>query len=80
MSNIAFTKHAVLQLKIRAISQTEVRLALISPDKIIKQTTKRRRAIKKLNQRYLLIVIYEQDNDTIEIITAFRTSKTDKYL
>lgn len=80
MLNITFTKHAIVQLKIRAISQAEIRLALISPDKIIKQTDSRCRAIKKMERRYALVIIYEQDGDKIEIITAFKTSKINKYL
>lgn len=80
MLNLAFTKHAIVQLKIRAISQAEVRLALISPDKIIKQTNSRYRAIKKIGQRYVLVIIYEQGDDKIKIITAFKTSKINKYI
>lgn len=80
MLNITFTKHALVQLRIRAISQAEVRLALISPDKIIKQTNSRYRAIKKIERRYVLVVIFEQGDNKIEIITAFKTSKINKYL
>ena len=80
MLNIVFTKHALDQLKIRTISQAEIRLALINPDKIIKQTANRYRAIKQIEQRYALVIIYEQYDNKIEIITGFKTSKIDKYL
>lgn len=77
---ILFSQHALRQLQERGMSQVEIRLALIEPDKIVPQSNSRFCAAKRLSQRHVLIIIYDQINERKEIVTVFRTSKINKYL
>ncbi|MCL4322896.1 MAG: DUF4258 domain-containing protein [Candidatus Thermoplasmatota archaeon] len=62
----------------RGISSPDIELALSKPDRIT-QSEKEKRAIKKIDDR-ALIVIFRETNGMIVVITAFVTSKMDKYL
>ena len=80
---VAFSDHARYQLKERHISQREVTGVVHNPDKIIQQSPYRFRAFKIITKQqtpYLLVVIYDHVNSSIEIVTAFYTSKIKKYL
>ena len=80
---ISFSGHAQYQLKERHIAQHEVIEIVRNPDKIIQQSSSRFCVFKitaKQEKTYLLVVIYDHANSSIEIVTAFYTSKIKKYL
>lgn len=54
-----------------------MRAALRSPDKMIRGRVSR--CVKRLNNK-ALVVIFGVENDAIIVITAYRTSKLQKYL
>ena len=80
MSSIAFSEHALYQLRKRDITKKEVLMAISQPDKIVRQTKDRFQAIKKIGGRYLLVSIFDRTQSSLEVVTAFRTSKIKKYL
>jgi hypothetical protein len=83
MKGVVFSTHARHQLKERRILPKEVRETLRNPDKIIQQPANRFQALKlfqKSGKVYLLIVVYEKKGNSVEVITAFITSKVRKYL
>ena len=80
---IIFSRHAIYQIKERKIDETEILLAITKPDKTIRCPENKLQAIKKIkrnNKIFLLIVIYKPINSSVKIITAFLTSKINKYL
>lgn len=80
---IRFSEHALHQLKERKLSKAEVEHAIREPEKVIAQSSYRYCAIKPIRKHkkdYLLIVIYDETADQKEIVTAFITSKIEKYL
>lgn len=81
-SAIHFIDYASLRLRKRDISKSEVLKTLTHPDRLIRQTANRFLAYRLLTlagRQYLSIIIFEK-NDKTTIITAFRTSKIQKYL
>jgi hypothetical protein len=80
---IIFSKHVLKRLKERKINRRVIRQVIKTPDYLITQPNNRFRALKliKLNVNdHLLIIIFERIDDIIKIITAFITSKIEKYL
>ncbi|MBI2459524.1 MAG: DUF4258 domain-containing protein [Parcubacteria group bacterium] len=83
MPKIIFSDHAIYQMRERKITEKLVKLALNKPDKIILQFNFRKKSIKQFKRRrrnYLLIVVYEEQRAAQKVITAFITSKIQKYL
>lgn len=83
MLKITFSDHAIYQMRERNIKEKLIKLALDKPDKITLQFNFRKRAYKRFKYRhknYLLIVVYEEQSSNKKVITAFVTSKTNKYL
>lgn len=80
---IIFSRHAIYQIKERNIDEEQIFLAVFKPDKLIYcpdgkiQFLKR---IRRSGKTYLLIVVCKKINSSIKIITAFITSKINKYL
>ncbi|MDI6591355.1 MAG: DUF4258 domain-containing protein [Patescibacteria group bacterium] len=77
---IIFSKHARYQMSERNISEKEIVLTLLNPDKTISQLGGKFQAVKLINKNYLIVVIYRQTNSIKKVITAFLTSKIKKYL
>lgn len=80
---IRFTDHAHAQLKERNLLEADVVETVRKPDHVIRQSSARLRAIRKIRKRnrtYLLVVIYDEKDIFKEIVTAFITSKIKKYL
>lgn len=80
---IRFTDHAYAQLKERNLSEADVVVTIREPDHVIRQSSARLRALRKIRKRnrtYLLVVIYDEEGTSKEIVTAFITSKIKKYL
>ena len=80
---IIFSKHAIFQIQERNLSELEIISTISYPDKIILQSQQKFQAIKLINQnhkKYLIIVVYRQKNSFKKVITAFLTTKIEKYL
>ena len=75
---IIFTRHALQQMKFRNINKNEVNSTLNNPDKTSQDKFGNFIAQKRF-KNYLLRVFYLQDEDTKLVITAYKTSKLDKY-
>ena len=80
---IIFSEHALYQIKERGLLKSEILLTISKPDKIISQYPDKFQAVRTINKgnrSYLLIVIYLELGSYKKVITAFLTSKIDKYL
>ena len=75
---IRYTLHALERMKQRGIDKELVYDCLRNPDKEEK-IDDFLRCVKKLNDK-ALVVIYELVNEISIVITAYITSKTNKYL
>jgi hypothetical protein len=74
-----FTKHALKQIKIRKLEKADINATLNDPDKIMKDRFQNFIAQKKFGN-YLLRVVYLHEKDIKIIITAYKTSKFNKYI
>jgi len=79
---IEFSKHALRQMEARSISKEIILSVIQLPDHIVKQdqsTTIFTRLIDDLEKRYLYRVFVNTAKNPQLIITAYKTSKIDKY-
>ncbi len=76
---IIFTKHALQQIKLREIDRTKIIITMNSPDKLTQDRYGNNIAQKKF-ENYLLRVFYTIKEDIRTIITAYKTSKFEKYI
>ena len=79
---IEFFKHALRQMEARSISKEIILSVIQLPDHIVKQdqsTTIFTRLIDDLEKRYLYRVFVNTAKNPQLIITAYKTSKIDKY-
>lgn len=80
---IVFSDHARQQMKERNLSESHILRVVQNPQQIIEQSRNRFRAVGEISRkkkRYVMIVIYDLTVGKIEIVTAFLSSKLDKYL
>jgi len=84
---IKFSSHAIERIKERGVKQTDVEKFIKSPDKIeISKINKERFLIKKIyynqkhNKDHLLMIICEEENNVLKIISIIDTSKISKYI
>ena len=80
---ITFSQHALRQLAERQITTHKVEQTILYPDKLFQQDGHRWRAIKtvkKQKKQYCLVVIYDTVDSHKVVVTAFLTSKLQKYL
>jgi hypothetical protein len=87
MTSIAeyrLTDHASLEMKRRNITETEIAQVLSTPEQI--ETIRLGRAVYQMRfelgqppKTYLLRVFVDIDRQPPEVVTAYRTSKIDKY-
>jgi len=75
---IKFTKHALERMRIRSITKEEVIDAITNPEKEIIDSQGNLIA-HKVKKKYLLRVFYYIEEDSKIVITAYKTSKIDKY-
>ncbi len=75
---IIFTRHALQQMKFRKINKVEINTTLNNPDKTSRDKFGNFIAQKK-HGNYLLRVVYLPEKDAKRIITAYKTSKLNKY-
>ncbi|MDW7977973.1 MAG: DUF4258 domain-containing protein [Candidatus Caldarchaeum sp.] len=78
MNNIVYTVHGLRRIEERKISRKTVENALANPDKKI-QHQSITKAIKRINNKVIVVVYKIAENKPI-VITAFISSKTEKYL
>ena len=69
-----FTRHSLERAKQRGISIDEIKLALEYPDCIRNSIIGRKKYIKKLNRKFLIVIVEEKESYFL-IITVFKTSK-----
>lgn len=77
---VRFTIHSLHQMTERKISRHEVEMTVEDPEKVSQRPNGRIRAVRRRDEKYLLIVIYEIRQSRITVVTAFITSKIYKYL
>ena len=75
---IKFTKHALERMRIRGITKEEVIDAITNPEKEINDSHGNI-ITHKVKKKYLLRVFYYIEEDSKIVITAYKTSKIDKY-
>jgi len=76
---IKFTKHALQRMKARNISKDEIIEAINYPDNLLNDSYKNKIA-QKVKKKYLLRVFYYLEGDSKIVITAYKTTKIDKYI
>ena len=76
--SIKFTKHALQRIKKRKISKDEILDTINNPDLLEKDLYGNSVAQKRIESR-LLRVFYFSEGDAKIVITAYKTSKTEKY-
>ncbi|MBI4135407.1 DUF4258 domain-containing protein [Candidatus Uhrbacteria bacterium] len=84
---IRFTKHARERIAERGITNDQIEQAIEFPDKIGRSVFNHARFIVKkiyfntnLAKKHLLMIIYEEKRNEVQVITIIDTSKIDKYL
>jgi hypothetical protein len=75
---IVYTLHAIERLHQRGIMKAQVEACIREPDKV-EELEGAYRCVKRMNDQ-ALVVIFKKVGNEIVIITAFKTSKTRKYL
>ncbi|MHA1193138.1 MAG: DUF4258 domain-containing protein [Promethearchaeota archaeon] len=75
---IIFTKHALERLRTRDISKEEVYDTVNNPDDILDDLFGNMIA-QKIIRNYLLRVFYHKEGKSKVVLTAYKTSKIDKY-
>ena len=76
--SIKFTKHALQRIKKRKISKDEILNTINNPD-LLKKDLYGNSVAQKMIERRLLRVFYFSEGDAKIVITAYKTSKTEKY-
>ena len=75
---IKFTKHALERMRIRGITKIEVIDALTNSEKELKDSQGNLIA-QKVGKKFLLRVFYFIEEESKIVVTAYKTSKIDKY-
>lgn len=75
---VIFIPHALDRMKKRGITEKMVLQTLKDPEKVV-ESYRGRKATQKMFNDKLLGVIYEEEENCLKVITAYLTSKVDKY-
>jgi len=75
---IKFTKHALERMRIRGITKVEVIDAITNSEKELKDSQGNLIA-QKVGKKFLLRVFYYIEEESKIVVTAYKTSKIDKY-
>jgi hypothetical protein len=78
MKKLIFIQHALDRMKERGITEEMVRSALNCPDNI-ERIEEKRKIAQRFIEGKLLRIIYEEDDEAISVVSAYRTSKVSKY-
>ncbi len=78
---IIYSKHFVQQVELRSISLINVNEALSSPDNTVMEAglTVYQKIIIENNKLYLLRIFVNEHKQPPLVVTAYKTSKIDKY-
>ncbi len=79
MKQIIFIQHALDRLKERGISKELVIEIIRNPDNVDIES-ERRKIAQKLIKGKLLRIVYDDEDESIVVISAYNTSKVHKYL
>lgn len=79
MKQVIFIPHALDRLKERGISKELVIEIIRTPDNVDIES-ERRKIAQKLIKGKLLRVVYDDEEESIVVISAYGTSKVHKYL
>ncbi|MDW8034519.1 MAG: DUF4258 domain-containing protein [Nitrososphaerota archaeon] len=75
---ITYTVHALERIRQRKISFEDISRCIESPDRVIVEHDMSKN-IMKINNN-VLIVVFRREDDNIIVITAYRSSRVEKYL
>ena len=81
-SSFRFTTHALDELKERQIAKSIVLKVLENPGQVVPAYGGRKcyqSKVKITGKEYLIRVIVDEQTDPFAVVTAYRTSKIDKY-
>jgi hypothetical protein len=73
-----FTEHAQEQMAKRQLAEADVRRSLVSADQV-RPVREGRVVVHAMLEGYLLRVFVDVDRQPMEVVTAYRTSKIDRY-
>jgi len=76
---IKFTKHALQRIKVRDISKEDIIEAINNLDNVLTDSYGNKIA-HKVKNKYLLRVFYYIEGNSKVVVTAYKTSKVDKYV
>lgn len=81
---ISISTHAKQRMLEREIVKEDVVSALTYPDKVEVDKTNgdrflAKKVYKKSTRKFVLLVVYEKDEEQINVITVISTSKIEKY-
>ncbi len=66
---VKFSRHAKRQMNWRGISESEVRNAILEPEKIENSIKGRKNAFKHINKKWIKVT-FQEKSDTILVVTA----------
>ena len=75
---IVYSLHALERIRQRGIDKKLIVLCIQKPDKS-EELEEAYRSIKKIDNK-VVVVIYRREDDKVVVITAYISSKLDKYL
>lgn len=79
---VKFESHAESQIKERLLDKKQIEETLLNPDNVV-DATKSRKVAQKLFKigrfKFLLRVIYIIENSDFIVISAYRTTRIEKY-
>ena len=79
MKKVIFVQHALDRMKERGITQEQVKTAL-KFDGIIDDRNEKRKVAQRLIEERLLRVVYEEEGGEIIVVSAYCTSRVNKYI
>jgi hypothetical protein len=79
MKKVIFVQHALDRMKERSITQEQVKSALKCRG-IIDSRNEKRKIAQRLIEGRLLRVVYEEEGDKIIVVSAYCTSRVNKYI
>ena len=78
ISRAVLTEHALGQMAKRQVTAADVNRVLTSPEQVL-EVRAGRVVAQAVAGEYLLRVFVDVDRDPAEVVTAYRTSKIEKY-
>jgi hypothetical protein len=82
MARVRFASYALEQIRERGLARAAIQGAITNPDQVLPGKRTRLIAQKRMREddrEYLLRVVYEEGAGQITVVTAYKTSKVDKY-